>query len=269
MFLFTLGIGPINLILLSRLKRRIWMLWTTPLISLATCVAVFGYMLISEGWEGQLRTDTLTLLDETTHRATTIGWTGVYSPLTPSDGLHFSYETEVVPQRFFESEQGGARSCVIDWSQDQHLAAGWVEARVPAHFKVRKSEMRRERVTIQQEEDGRLSMVNGLGAAIRHFWYVDDKGQMYQAEDIAAGARAVLALTEKESQPQTMSVGRILVSTSWMSQMKEIAATPQRYLRPGNYLAEVDDSPFLEDALRNVKKRKAHALIVGFRQPSG
>jgi hypothetical protein len=269
MFLFTLGIGPINLLFLSRLKRRIWMLWTTPVISLATCVAVFGYMLISEGWEGQLRSETLTLLDETTHRATTIGWTGVYSPLTPSDGLHFSYETEMIPQRFFEGEQGGARACTIDWSQDQHLATGWVEARVPAHFKVRKSEMRRERVTLQREADGHWSMVNGLGAEIRRFFYVDRKGQVHKAEDIPAGARAMLTLTEKESQPQPKNVGGILFSPNWMSQMKDLATKPEHYLRPGNYLAEVDDSPFLEDTLRNAKKRKTHALIMGFRQPSG
>jgi hypothetical protein len=269
MFLFTLGIGPINLLFLSRLKKRIWMLWTTPLISLATCVAVFGYMLISEGWEGQLRTDTLTLLDETTHRATTIGWTGVYSPLTPSDGLHFSYETEVISQRFLEGEAGGARSCTIDWSQDQHLAAGWVEARVPAHFKVRKSELRRERVTLQHEADGRWSMVNGLGAAIRRFWFADDQGQMYQAEEIAAGARAFLTIVETESQALTTNVGNVLSAANWISQMKDLAEKPQRYLHPGNYLAEVDDSPFLENALQNAKKRKTHALIVGFRQSSG
>jgi hypothetical protein len=266
MFLFTLGIGPVNVFLLSRLKRRIWLLWTTPVISLATCLAVFGFMLISEGWEGQLRTETLTLLDETTHRATTIGWTGVYSPLTPSDGLHFSYETEMIPQRFFEGDRGTARSCAVDWSQDQHLTAGWVEARVPAHFKVRKSEMRRERVALHREADGRWSMVNGLGTAIQHFWYADEGGQMYKAENIAAGAKALLTPTEKETLPPTMNPWYLPSIGGWMPRMRDVATTPQRYLRPGNYLAEVDDSPFLEDSLRHARKRKVHALIVGFRQ---
>lgn len=268
MFLFTLAIGPINLLVLTRLKRRLWLLWTTPAISLFTCLAVFGYMLISEGWQGQLRSETLTLLDETTHRATTIGWTGVYSPLTPGDGLHFSYETEVVPQRYFEGRRGGARSCTIDWSHDQHFAAGWVEARVPAHFKVCKSEMRRERVTLQRERDGRWSMVNGLGAAISHFWYADDKGQIHAAENVAAGARAMLTRTEKECQAQAKTMRSILSGISWMSGMQQLAASPEHYLRPGLYLAEVDDSPFLEDALRNAKKRKVHALIVGFSSTS-
>lgn len=265
MFLFTMAIGPINLLILSRLKRRIWLLWTTPLISLATCLAVFGYMLVSEGWEGRLRTETVTLLDETTHRATTLGWTGVYSPLTPSDGLHFSSETEVIPQRFFDDFRGGARSCTIDWSQDQHFAAGWVEARVPAHFKVRKSEMRRERVTLHREADGNWSMVNGLGTTIHRFWFADAKGQFHTAEDIAPGARAPLKRTEKETQVVATNWS-LSLSGSWMSQAKELPVRAEHYLRPGNYLAEVDDSPFLEDPLRNAKKRKAHALIVGFRK---
>jgi hypothetical protein len=266
MFLFTLTIGPINFLVLSHLKRRIWLLWTTPVISLATCLAVFGFMLISEGWEGRLRTETLTLLDETTHRATTIGWTGVYSPLTPGDGLHFSYDTEVIPQRFFEEERGQSRSCTLDWSRDQHFASGWVEARVPSLFKVRKSEMRRERVNLNREADGSWSMVNGLSVEIRRFCYADDAGQIYEAENVAAGARVKLSRSEKEIQALTMNLGSLLSSSNWMNGMQQLAANPQRYLRPGEYLAEVDDSPFLEDALRNARKRKAHALVVGFHQ---
>ena len=42
MLLFTLAIGPVNFIFLVRQKRRIWLLWTTPVISLFTCLAVLG-----------------------------------------------------------------------------------------------------------------------------------------------------------------------------------------------------------------------------------
>ena len=265
MFLFVLGIGPVNIFVLSRLKRRIWLLWTTPVLSLCTCLAVFGYMLISEGWSGRLRSETLTLLDETTHRATTVGWTSVYSPLTLGDGLHFCFETEVIPQRFFEGSNRDARLCIIDWSQDQHLASGWVEARIPAHFKIRKSELRRERVALHRERDGRWSMVNGLGAAISHFWYADAQGQIHEVEDVAPGARALLTLTEKECQAPVRTMQSILFnSQKWASEIQMVVQKPQDYLRPGFYLAEVEDSPFLEEALRNARTRKLHALIVGF-----
>jgi hypothetical protein len=270
MVLFVVAIGPVNLMVLARKKRRIWMLWTTPVISLVTCLAVFGYMLISEGWQGQLRTETLTLLDPVSRRATTLGWTAFYSPLTPGDGLHFSYETEVVPQRMNEGRRAGVRSCTLDWSQDQHFASGWVEARVPAHFKVRKSEVRRERVTIHREPDQRLSVVNGLGAEVRRFWYVDEKDQFYTAGPIAPGARAVLKAQNKEAAPaQPQTLRAVFVNENWVSAIDGMTRNPQRLLKPRSYLAELDDSPFLEDALRNTKTRKCHALVLGMLKEDG
>jgi len=276
MFLFTLAIGPLNFIVLAHKKRRIWLLWTTPLISLVTCLIVFGYMLLSEGWEGHLRSETLTLLDESSHldesphRATTIGWTAIYSPLTPSDGLHFSYDTEVMTQRMHEGRQGGTHSCTIDWSRDQHFAAGWVEARVPAHFKIRKSEARRERVAIHRETDQKLSMVNGLGAEIRRFWYVDEKGIPYFTAQVAAGARAVLTpINVSEIAPGAIESMRQVLGSNWLTSMQTFTTNPQRRLRPRSYLAELDDSPFLEDALRNARTRKCRALVVGYLKETG
>src|SRR5262249_57686222 len=118
---------------------------TTPAVSLLTIFAVFGYMIVSEGWHGHLRTETLTLLDENSHHAVTIGRTGFYSPLTPGGGLHFSPETELMPQtgsmeeasiytRGRRPSSGSGSSCSLDWTQAQHLSRGWVNARTPAHF---------------------------------------------------------------------------------------------------------------------------------------
>jgi hypothetical protein len=268
MFLFTLAIGPINFLVLTRMNRRIWLLWTTPAISLATCVAVFGFMIASEGWEGRLRIETFTFLDESTHRAITVGWTGVYTPLTPADGLHFSYDTEVIPQRVFEDYNDQSRSCTIDWTQDQHFASGWVEARVPAIFRVRKSELRRERITLRPDTDGSWIMKNFLPVDVRRFSYVDEKWQLHQAENVAAGAEAKLKQSEKEGIVAIANMANPLSSSGWKNNMDQLAANPQRYLRPGTYLAEVDDSPFLENCLRNARQRKAHALIVGIRPKS-
>ena len=191
MLLFAVAIGPVNLIALSRKKRRIWMLWTTPVISLITCLAVFGYATFAEGWTRHARIEGLTILNEKTHRATTIGWTAFYSSLTPGDGLHFDYETELTPQIASTPLTGTPRT--VDWTHDQHLASGWATARVPAHFMLRKSEVRRERVTFRRGLNNRLSVVNGLGADIRHFWLADKDGAVYSGVDIPAGAEAELS----------------------------------------------------------------------------
>ena len=62
--LFAVGIGPANLWLLSRYKRRIWLWWNVPAISLLTCLVVFAYSLVSEGITGRGKTASMTLLDE-------------------------------------------------------------------------------------------------------------------------------------------------------------------------------------------------------------
>ena len=189
MLLFAVAIGPVNLIVLSRKKRRIWLLWTTPVISLMTCLGVFAYATFAEGWKQVIRTEGLTILDERAYRATTIGWTAFYSALTPGTGLRFGYETELTPQI---SAGNTSKVLTLDWTHDQHLGSGWVTARVPTHFMVRKSETRRERVTIRRGADARLKMVNGLGTDISEFWLAEGDGTIYSATDILAGEEAEL-----------------------------------------------------------------------------
>ena len=344
MLLFVVAIGPANLIVLSYKKRRIWMLWTTPAISLIACLAVFAYATFAEGWKGQLRTEGLTILDERARRATTIGWTAFYSALTPGDGLHFDYETELTPQI---SANAANKALRINWTHDQHLANGWIAARVPAHFMVRKSETRRERVTVRRGADASLRIVNGLGTDISQFWLEDRDGTIYSATDIPAGAEAELV-----SQPdlridhqdrsaeifqfelwdpsinqaldlgnlpsilsnemgkhgallsddvsvsvqhleqrweitdrflgrsyiiKANSIGKplkiyrkmvtnlraIFASEDWIENIEHLKINPQKYLRPGCYIASLDASPFIEEGLRNVWKKRYSSVVYG------
>ncbi len=235
MLLFAVTIGPVNLIVLSRKKRRIWLLWTTPVISLVTCFAVFAYATFAEGWKRVVRTEGLTILDERAHRATTIGWTAFYSALTPGDGLHFGYETELTPQI---SARNTNKVLTIDWTRNQHLASGWITARVPTHFMIRKSEVRRERVTVRRGADARLSMVNGLGADISQFWLKDQDGTIYAATDIPAGLEAELVL-----QPDLRIDDNLSRSTEVL-QLEFWDPTINQELDRGNF------SPMLRDEMR-------------------
>src|SRR5215510_13188762 len=97
MLMFVVVIGPINLIWLARKRKKIWMLWTVPAIALVTCLAVTGFALFGEGVGATSRAEALTILDESSHRASTIGWIAFYAPITPSKGLRFSYDTELTP----------------------------------------------------------------------------------------------------------------------------------------------------------------------------
>ncbi|MBL7132804.1 MAG: hypothetical protein ISS78_01780 [Phycisphaerae bacterium] len=273
MLLFAVGIGPVNLIVLAKLRRRIWMLWTVPAISLVTCAAVFGYATFAEGWRGHRRTEMLTILDQAAHRATTIGWTAFYSPLTPGGGLRFGYETELRPQLggLGWGRRGTART--VDWTHDQHLAGGWVSARVPAHFMVRKSQTRRERVVVRRSGAG-LVAVNGLGADIRKLYVADGEGKVYLAENIIKGAEVSLAAVPgggRVQAPTTRSargmakagVMRSAYATNWTGNVDAFIRSPTKYLRPGTYIALLDGTPFIAEGLEGAKSQKCRSVVYG------
>ena len=264
MLAFVVVIGPVNLFWLARRRKKIWMLWTVPAIALVTCIAVAGFALFGEGVSATSRVDAFTILDESSHRATTIGWTAFYSPITPGEGLHFSHDAElspVLPEARRYRGVGGNRT--IDYSNDQHLDSGWITARVPAYFKFRKSETRRERLTIRQSGNDSISVVNGLGADIRELWLADRNGGVYSAKEIRAGAEAKLSLTNFKLVENPAALRELFADGDWPGKMKAIEQSPRQYLAPGRYLAALDASPFVEEGLKDVKTRKIHTLVYG------
>jgi hypothetical protein len=269
MLVFAVGIGPVNLFVLSRRKRRIWMLWTVPAISLVTCLAVLGYMLVSEGWTGHARAQTLTVLDESARRASTVGWAGYYTPLAPSGGLHFSQQTELTPQLAAGSYRRWSSSPrSLDWTDEQHLASGWITARVPAYFAVRKSSTEHVRLALHRGKGGALEVVNLLGADVRRLWLADRDGTIYTASDVPAGGKATLTPAGKKAEGEPGSL-RALYGKDWLQHYHMLTTRPEGYLRPGCYLATLDAAPFLEEGLRGAQPRESRSVVYGILKEGG
>jgi hypothetical protein len=262
---FVILIGPINLFWLARRGRKLWLLWTVPAISLLTCLAVAAFALFGEGFSATVRTEAFTILDETSHRATTVGWTAFYTPVAPAEGLHFSYDTELMPQWPGYWRYGGNDGAfrAIDLSNDQHLASGWVAARVPSFFKLRKNEMRRERLTIRQLTKDSISVVNGLGVDLQKLWVAGSDGRIYAAQDVKAGARADLSFFNLQAGGDRGALRAFFGDTDWLARMKLVEQDVTQYLMPGCYLAVTETSPFVEEALSNVQTRKGRSIIYG------
>ena len=263
--LFAVGIGPVNVWLLSRRQKRMWLWWDVPAVSLVTCLAVFAYSLLSEGISGRGRTALITLLDENTHRATTLGFASYYCPLTPSDGLHFSPETEVVQLHAMASGMGSGRPKTLDWTRDQHLDSGWVVARVPACFSVRKSETCRLRLTVHKAADGKLSVVNGLGMPIDSLYYVDDQGAVGVASDLPVGQERPLELRRPiaKTPPDEPLTLRAVFDQTWNASLQELRTSPEKFVTPGCYVAVVKQSRFLEDPLPAAPQEGSVGVIYG------
>ena len=276
MLAFIIIIGPVNIIYLSRRKRRTWMLWTIPAISFATTLLVFTYSLLREGVTPDTRIAGLTLLDQASHHAATIGGTAFYCPLTPSGGLHFDFETEATPLVHIGYDRSGS-SREVDWTQSQHFQRGWVSARVPVHFHLRKSETRRERIQIVNE-NGQLFIVNSLGAPVKSIWvafptkpmpHVADGLIFYHAESVAAGQKAGLIPVELHPSPLFSGAEGMLRDVGFAAKvdsLDSLANTAAMSLLPNSYLAVLDGNPFLENALGSAsrpKRTKSSAVVFG------
>jgi hypothetical protein len=266
MLVFAILVGPVNVYVLTRKRRRIWLLWTVPVFSLLTCAAVFGLMVISEGWSGHVRVTGVTVLDEASQRASSVSWLGVYSPITPGDGLHFGYDTEVTPQLKEDFGRGHIRrdgsGRTINWTNDQHLASGWVKALMPAHFAVRSNEQRLERLVVTRGDGGTLKAVNALKAPVAQLWLADARGQIYTAEDIAPGKEVVLRPAGQKAEGKAEGL-REAFSGDWLTLSKTLTARPEQFLRPGTYLAVLEGAPFLEQGLRGAQRRPGQSVVFG------
>lgn len=271
--LFGICIGPVNLWLLSKYKRRIWLWWNVPAISLLTCLTVFGYSIASEGWTSHGKTASLTVLDERSHRATTFGYVSFYSPLTPSSGPHFHTDTEVTllntEMNYYRryGSMGSNTLHTVDWTADQHLRSGWVTARVPTYFQIRKNEDRRERLSVEKNADGTLKIVNALGADIRRLCLADSSGRIFETTDIPAGAERTLTADKNKTASNNVDFvpGKISLVSSWLHTFRGIndAWILSDVISPGTYIALLDQSPFIERPLEGATVEDTAAIVYG------
>ncbi len=255
--LLVVLMGPAQLFVLKRIKRREWVYWTTPALAALACGAFVLYASIAFGWNPQTRVVSLTHLDQQTGRAATIGWAAYYSPMTNAAELHFDENTELTPLVYGDQLVGS-----IDWTDGQRLTGGWLPARVPRHFKLRKNEDRPERIDIKRE-NGKIKVVNRLGARVKKFWYADHDGKLYRASGIGNGAEAVL--TEQKPAPIGFRKLRrdVYVSQNWVDEIEAVKAWPSVYLQPGWYYAELKENVFVEKALKGAKAKRSTCLALG------
>ncbi len=260
---FSILIGPIALVVLTKMKRKIWLLWVAPALSFTTCILVAVYAMVSEGVRPTVRSAAVTLLDQPRREALTLGMVGLYCPLTPGGGLHFQPLTEVTPLVSRANWGGSSSSCMIDLTDHQHFAAGWVKARVPSIFRMRKYEPRRERLDITRESPSSLHVVNGLGAPIEELLIRDGNGDLYLLANLAPGAAGTATRGDPPS-PARQALSWTLHKNTWGKLAEGPPPPPDR---SDSYVALLTATPFLEAPLSGRTKHTARAWVLGRLEP--
>lgn len=247
--------GPLNLWVLAKKQRRLWIFWTLPVLGLLTAVVVIGAVIGNEGWVRIHKSLTLTLLDERIGEASTLGWTGMYATLPPDGEVRFESATEVRPMF-------AAPDANTDWTEGQRFMGGWIGSRVSSGFAIRKIEPRRERLPLRRE-GGHLVAVNGLGGDLKELW-VADGGALYKATNVAAGQEVVLTRTHRALNPNANDPAMLFTAPGvWATYYNRIAANPADVIRPGMYVAVMKRSPFVEPALSNPTTYSSAGVVIG------
>jgi len=157
---------------------------------------------------------------------------------------------------------GSART--MDWTRDQHLDSGWVSARVPAHFVLRKSEPRRERLEVTRAPDGAVVVVNGLGADIAELRLLAPDGHIHRGRQITAGTLVGLERQSSGEPPKPHGWAlRHVYEGDWARQAPAPGKDLDFPLRPNTYIALLEASPFLEKGLNRRAHETPRSLVFG------
>ncbi len=282
MFLFVIVVGPVNYFLLLRKKSKAWVLFTAPVISLATCVIIVGYAYAIEGIRKETRIGSFTILDQRNHEATTLGIEAFYCRITPGSGLSFSPRTEVTPMiqgenrysRYSGYRRSGTYPHQVNWTENQHLSSGWIKPRIPAYFFTRKPEKRRERIRLITK-NGTKKIVNGFGTNILKIYITDHSGTVYTAKNITAGSEAILDDVKLRTTP-AFTFSHLRHAYNFFNEPEIFGFfSPETFFSiltsrssrfpmvPGTYYALIKESVFLENGLGGSGDVKTNAAVFG------
>jgi len=261
--IFALVAGPINLAVLRRKNRGIWLFWITPALGLATSLMVIVSVLFGEGLKPLARIEGMTILDERAGRATTIGVNGFYCPLQPRKGLAYSYDTEVTACLVDTYGMGsGEASRELVWDVQQHLRKEWLAPRVPQYFRLRTSELRKERLGLLRD-GSQLAIVNGLGATIERLVLVDFDGTVYELTDIPEGDQVSVGGPAALVLPRLSTASDVILRREQWKTDERDQLPSSGLLRPGTYLAYMDGAPFVPNGLQRSAKTTESSVVFG------
>jgi hypothetical protein len=205
--IFTVVIGPVNFVYLRRRGQLYLLVVTVPVIAMVTSAAMLGYAAFSHGFGIKSHTRSITFLDQGNESAVTMARVALFAGMAPST-LEFSRDTAVYPAWPHGS---GFGSGTADWTDRQVLGNGWIKTRTRAQMQTVRRFPLRGRISVGSPDDqGQVTVDNGLEWDLRYLYVCDQAGRRYLAQDISAG-RSVkldeLPLSDASSQtPLTNAV---------------------------------------------------------------
>jgi len=111
--------------------------------------------------------------------------------------------------------------------------------------------------------------VNGLGANVSEFWYMDEAGNVYHTDRIPAGERATLKPRQRSTPAAGSPTLRSVYTGDWSALPDKMKSDGPAMLALRTYLAVLEGAPFLDDGLPGASVRKTRSVVYGVLKEGG
>ena len=200
--LFALIVGPINLYWVRKRNARHLFLFTTPILSLATCVILLLTDIALHGLSLRRGVQQLVILDQSTNQA--VAWTfGTYFSAFSVSSLDLDPEVEAVrltPEgnnwRHYRKRNSAYRYS-LEWGDRQAATGTWGTARMNSTIRYRHVSPARQRLDITAAGE-QLVVVNGLGTTISELTVHAPDGRSWYLDTLAQGESGSLAAVDAQ-----------------------------------------------------------------------
>lgn len=246
LFLFSIVIGPANRIVLKRMGRPNLQLVTIPVIAFVFSAGLLAYGIFYQGVDIKTASNTLTVLDQRTHRASTVEYRAIYVGLAPGPGLRPASGTAVFPVDFVDRSE----RYEVDFDAGLLLAGTYLPVRDPRRQVILSDRAARGRLAVEMDA-GELRVRNAFDVTIEELYLRDEAGVWHRSDRfLAPGEDAVLDEFE--------GLGDIPTTFGHTIDMLD-----GRRLPPSSFLAIVSASAFGDDCALELNELEGRHAIVG------
>jgi hypothetical protein len=201
--LFAILIGPVNYYALAKRKRQGFLVVTIPTIALFCSLAMFAYSFVAHGVSVRSRVRSVTWVDQEHQTAVSMARIAWFAGFAPSDGLTLPTSTAFIP---IWHQDGGFGNGSVDWTESQHLAAGFLRSRTRTQALTIDVRDERGRLAVKQDSSSgdaaaSLNVTSGLEWPLEALIVWDDDGNAYSTGSVAPGQAVTLSrLTDDPTQ---------------------------------------------------------------------
>ena len=260
---FALAIVPLAILRGVKRNRRMRLLAILPGAAALFAAAIALTAFLFFGTTPSVRLQSVTLLDQPAKRALTHGQCAIFSPVSIERYLSFPIDAAFAKRSTSTHESD--RQPFVNVTDAQRLGGRWVTPLVTAFFDFDRFCERSEKLDFRVAASGEVSVVNLLGARVVK-GQANIGGELWTFHDIPPGGRAAAEKKDVKPKPprQRYPFGSATdFGCDWRANLS-FARKVSDDLPVGEYIAEVDGSPFLPNPVSGrATDTQAEGIIYG------